>query len=121
MALDSETKNKIVYYLGYPGKVLIPTSTHYNSIVNDRLLNLNSFIEDQVDDILAEVLVARTNLNNAPNSFKVKQVGDIHFNVDDGKSLASSEYRRLLKELSRLLDIPLRGSGNNVNICLWVF
>jgi hypothetical protein len=118
MALDAETKSNIIYYLGLPAKTLIESSTHYNSIIADRLNNLDANTEDIVESLLDEISTARTALKGAPNSFKVKQVGDIVFNTDSGKDLASSEYKRLRKELSDLLDIPLKSSSNMVGICL---
>ncbi len=117
MALSDEDKFRVVNHLGYSGKVLIEGSTHYNSIVNSRLNNLNAYIEDEVDSLLTQIDAAKVKLNSSPDSFKVKQVGDIHFNVQGGQSLISKEYKRLLTNLSNLLDIPSRiRSGLNVNV-----
>jgi len=119
MSLTDETKHKVVFYLGYPGTVLIETATNYNSIIVDRLNNLNSYIEDQVDVTITKLEVARAALEGSPTSFKLKQVGEIHFNTEGGLSLAKSEYRRLMKELASLLDIPSQiGCGVNFGVCV---
>ena len=107
MALADEDKQKIVFLLGYPGKVLIVGSTHFHSIVTKRLENLNSFIEDQVDDLLTSIDATRTKLEESKSKGNVRRIGDIELDTNLSVSVINQEYRRLLKELSRLLDIPL--------------
>lgn len=107
MALDQETKSKIVYHLGYAGKVLLPNSTHYNKIVNDRMENLDSFIEEEVESLLAQIANARTNYSATQTKGNVTRIGDIELDPSYTRSNARAEYKRLLKELSCLLDLSI--------------
>ena len=116
MALDQTTKSKIVFFLGYPGKVLIASSTHYNKIVNDRMENLDAFIEAQVATLITDIETTRAKLVTTQNKGNVKQVGDIVFDTDRSRSMVTKEYQRYLKELSCLLDLPIVCKRNSANI-----
>ena len=116
MALDQETKHKIVFFLGYPGKALLTGSTHYNKILNDRMANLNTYIEDEVAAIILKIDATRAKLVTTQDKGNVKQVGDIVFDTDRSRSMVTKEYQRCLKELSCLLDIPMVCKGNSANI-----
>ncbi len=119
MALSNEDKFRVVYSLGYAGKVLVVGSREYNSIINDRLADLDAFTQDAVEELLTKIDTSKTKLNTSSDDFKVKQVGDIHFNIKTGSSLINKEYKRLLKELSALLDIPLMvKTGTNFSVVL---
>ncbi len=118
MALSLEIKNEILFLLGYPAKTIIDGSNLYNSIVADRLTDLDTFTEDRVESMLKDINAVRTNLTALKDQGKLKQVGDIVFNTENNDRTVKSEYKRLLKELARYLDIPLRGSSNMVSVCL---
>lgn len=119
MALSQETKHKIVFFLGYPGKVLIPGTTHFNKIVSNRMDNLNPFIEDQVEKLLEKIEESRTNLESTQKKGNVKSIGDIHLDTSRTRSMVQAEYKRCLKELSCLLDIPMvcKGMSANIHVC----
>ncbi len=104
--LSLETKNSVVYYLGYPGKVLVPGSTHYQSIVNSRMNNLDTYTMDRVETLLEEIAATRTKLSATQSKGNVKKIGDIELDTARGSSFVKNEYRRLLNELSSILDIP---------------
>lgn len=119
MALSLEDKHRIIYHLGLPGKTLLQDSTHYNSVVVSRLTNLDIYIEDKVCEILDELDTARTSLQGSASKGNVKRIGDIELDTDKTRDLAMSEYQRLVKELSVLLDInTTKRSGPNFNVCL---
>jgi hypothetical protein len=118
MAFSLETKHDILFLLGYPAKTIIEGSTHYNSVVADRLEDVDSFTQDRVESLLKEINGVRTKLTALQDQGKLKQVGDIVFNVESNDRTVKSEYRRLLKELASYLDLKLRGSSNMVSVCL---
>ena len=68
--------------------------------------NLIDEIEDQVVSLLEQIEETRSSLLNTKKKGNVKRVGDIEFDTTRGSSFIKSEYRRLLCELSHLLDIP---------------
>ncbi len=119
MSLSSETKHQILFFLGYPGKILIEDSTHFNRIVSNRLENLNIYIENQIEDLLAKIVVNRQNLVNTQVKGNVKSIGDIHLDTTRSRSMVDKEYKRCLKELSCLLDIDIvcKSNGSSINVC----
>ena len=118
MALSSGDKQKIVFLLGHAGKILISTSTHFSKIIADRMENLNIDIEDQVETLLVLIDTARTKLTSTSSSGNVKKIDGIELDTSRTKSLIVNDYKRLLRELSCLLDIPLisKIGGNTFNI-----
>jgi len=116
MALVLEQKNEILFLLGYPAKTIIKGSNLYNSIVADRLVDIDSFTQDRIESLLLELNQIRTKLSALQDQGKLKQVGDIVFNVDNNDRTVKSEYKRVLKELSRYLDIPLRGFSTMIGV-----
>jgi hypothetical protein len=113
MALTDENKFRILKNLCYPSTTLDETSTNYNSIVNDRLNGLSSYAEEEVETLLGKIEVLDGKLESSPDSFKVKQVGEIHFNVNGGSALYRKELLRKRKQLATLLDIPNRCKGGS--------
>lgn len=119
MALTDDQKQDVVFYLGYPGTVLIPTSTNYSKIVADRLDNLNARIESQVTALLTEIAAVRTKFGASTTRMLVKKVGDIELNSDNEHLLLNKEYKRLLRNLAALLDLSVQGGGGiNIGLCL---
>jgi len=110
MALTTEQKAKSLLYLGHPVKTLDEESTHYNKILVDRFNNLSSTAESIVGALLTEIEAVRTKFGASTGRALVKRVGDIELNTDEHSSL-NREYKRLLNDLSKYLDIPLKGGG----------
>lgn len=118
MALSLEQKNEILFLLCYPAKTIIADSNLYNSIIADRLEDLDVYTQDRVESMLDEINSVRTKLTELQSQGKLKRVGDIEFNVDSNDRTVKSEYKRLLKELACYLDIPWKGSSRMINVCL---
>ena len=108
MALSDDDKYRVIFALCHNGKILIPTSTHYNSIVADRLENLNTQIETQVLSLLTSIESLKTALTTGYGKDNVKRIGDIELDTTMSRSSKTKELSRLLDELSKLLDIPNR-------------
>lgn len=118
MALSDSKKMKIVTLLGWPGKTLVASSTHYNSLVYDRLNNLTPEIETLVKSKLTEIDSVDTKLSSALGKAGLRRIGDIEF-YGEGQSFVDlkSEKKRLLRDLSEMLDIALvKRGGVNVGI-----
>lgn len=110
MAFTTDDKYRIIFALCHSGKTLIETSTHYNSVLASRLDNLNINIETHALSLLDKIEAAKTSLESSPTKDNVKQIGDIHLDTTRSRELKNKELRRLLSELSSLLDIPNRCS-----------
>lgn len=121
MALSDQNKADVIWYLGYPGKVLEVGSTHYDPILVGRLNNLSAEIETQVTNLLERLEKLDIKFDKASGRFLVKKVGDIELNTDEF-SLLTKAYKRWLRQLSSLLDIPMAagtcGGGATVNLCV---
>lgn len=114
MALTSSQKMNCVFFLGWPAKTLIVDSTNYNSTVANRLTNLDADSEALVIGILTKLTNLQTKYDASSARMLVKKVGDIELNTDEHMGLGK-EFKRQLRDLSNLLDIPLMGKGG-VNI-----
>jgi hypothetical protein len=119
MALTDKQRFDVVYYLGWPGKTLIPESTHYNSIVASRLVNLNQYIEAQTVGLLVRIAKIQSQLDVARVRTSAMSVGDIKMNNMELEQLRM-EYMKWIKELSDLLDIKVEKRGSSRNIGLVV-
>lgn len=108
MAFSDEDKFRIMFALCHEGKILIEGSTSYSKIIADRLENLNSFIEDRALTLVESIETMKGKLETGSLKDNVKQIGDIHLDTDKNRSLKQKELKRLLDELSKLLDIPNR-------------
>lgn len=114
MALTDSQKHKVIYYLGWSGLTLVVGSTQYNTIVNNRLTDLNSHIELIVLGILERLESLDAKLAAAACRLSASEVQDIVLNPDEIRMLRS-ERKRLIRELSDHLDIPIEKSGG-VNV-----
>lgn len=117
MALSQEDKYRVIFALCHTGKILEPNSTHFNSVINDRLNNLNAFIESQVLSLLTKIEASKLALNSTGKD-NVKRIGDIELDTELGRPLKIRELNRLLSELSNLLDIPNRCKSGGGMRCL---
>lgn len=118
MAFSLEQKNEIVFLLGYPAKTVIEGSNLYNSFIDDRLSDVDTFTQDRVESLLGEISGVRTKLTELQSQGKLRRVGDIEFNVDSNDRTVKSEYRRLIKELGCYLDIKPKMGGKMIGVCL---
>lgn len=121
MALSTVEKTQVIYLLGYPGKVLVEGSTHYDPTIARRLNDLTPEIEDIARACIADVETVKSRLLASQGRMLVKKVGDIELNTDENMNL-KGEYRRLLEQLATLLDIPNRVKGGGgvgiVGLCV---
>ncbi len=115
MALTSREQQKILRFLGWAGLTVVPDSTHFNSVVNDRLGNnvskpLTVDIEREVRDILERLINIDTCLDEAKCRLTASQVDKITLNKNEISELRK-ERKRWIRELSDILDIPIMRSG----------
>lgn len=104
MALTQKEKYQVIFELGYPGKVLIEDSTHYDRVTARRLENLPPELEELVREVLLNLITVRSKLTASQGRALVKRVGDIELNPEEG-TILSGEFRRLLAQLASLLDL----------------
>lgn len=117
MALSSKQKHKVVFYLGWSGLTLVSGSTQYNSVVNDRLgVTLNTDIENLVKGLLERLEMLDEALDSAICRLAASKVDNIDMNPREIEQL-KKERKRLIRELSDHLDIPIDKSGGmNVSV-----
>ena len=108
----------MVRLLGWPGKILLTGSTHYNNIIAARLINLDSYIESEVHVLVERVGKLDEKLDDALCRVSTKRVDDIELNTDE-MPILRAERRRIIRELSELLDIPMmNGNGMMGQVCV---
>lgn len=115
MALTSAQQNKIVYLLGYGGKILQVGSVIYNKTLADRLSTLPADTEALVISLLATITAIETKISDAPCRLSAMQVGDIKLNNTELEALRR-EKKRIAKEIAVHLDIPWMGSYGSVGV-----
>lgn len=114
MALSDSQKHDVIRLLGYPGKTLVESSTHYNTTITGRLINLNTEIEADVAALLKRVQGLDAKLDKALGRASATKVGDIELNPRE-MELLRGERQKVLRELSALLDIPIVSTPSGVN------
>lgn len=114
MALSDKDKHRVIFYLGWSGLTIVTGSTQYNSVVNDRLTGLNQYIENTVKGLLTRLETLDTRLDEAACRLSASEVDGIVLNEEEIYKLRS-ERKRLIRELSDHLDIPIEKSGG-VNV-----
>jgi uncharacterized small protein (DUF1192 family) len=119
MALSEELKYKVIFALCHTGKILDPSSMHFNSLVRDRLELSNQYIEERVEFLLSEIERTEEILRKSPSKANLKRIGDIELDNSGGIPLIQNEMRRLKNELSQLLDIPNACKGGS-SVCVVV-
>lgn len=114
MALSDKDKHRVIFYLGWSGLTLVAGSSQFNSVVNDRVSVVNVQIENLTKGILARLEKLDTALEAAQCRLSASEVDGIVLNEDEIYKLRS-ERKRLIRELSDHLDIPIEKSGG-VNV-----
>lgn len=119
MSLDSQQQADVLFYLGWPGTTNLVGNTNYNKIVVDRMTQTTPEVDARVTSLLAEIESVRTKLTGSTGRALVKRVGDIELNTGEAM-LLKSDYKRLLRDLSSLLDIEMLRMGSGICIGLVV-
>jgi len=114
MALTSQQQYDVVILLGHPGKTLLYSSTHYNSIISARVNNLVPEIESHIIELVRRVKCIDERLEMSLGRMSTLEVQDIKLDPAEQTRLRK-ERRILLAELSDLTDIEIAKSGG-VNI-----
>lgn len=115
MVLSATEQANVIFYLGWPGKTLVTGSTHYDSTIANRLINLDVDTESNARSLLTQIGDVRTKYTASTSRMLVRKVGDIELNSGEHEALGK-EYRRLLLDLAYLLDIPLLSKGRNLSV-----
>jgi hypothetical protein len=121
MAFTDKEQQRVLKYLGWAGLTVVADSTHYNSVVNDRLGNnvlkpLTLDIEKEVRAILTRLIAIDTSLDEAICRLSAKQVDSVTTNPRELGQLRS-ERRKWSKEMSEILDIPMmKSSGATIKV-----
>lgn len=110
----------VVFFLGLPAKIIVSDSTHYNRIVENRFKNVDQSTVDRVDELITLIKETRTKLDNTRDDANVSQVGEIGIDPNLADHYILKQYKRYIRELSVVLDIPIRsmaiGGGIKVTI-----
>lgn len=106
MTLSTQEQHDSVFYLGYPAKILIPTSTHFQKTLSDRFLNLIPEAEARVRKLLRLIKKVDDQLEEALCRMTTNKVEDITINQNE-KNQLRMERKKYIKELSHTLDIPI--------------
>jgi hypothetical protein len=115
--LTATEQQKIIWFLGWPAKTIIPGSTHYDQTIVTRMAALDPDTESVTRSLLLQLDNVRAQYTASTSRMKATKVGDIEINSKE-HDLLGKEYRRLLKELAVLLDIPMLNNGNGRNVCV---
>lgn len=114
MALSDAQKNRILRLLCYPHGTLVTTSLDYSKIISDRLSNLSSAAQVEVEELMEWIERTDEQLKNAINSAGVKRIDDIEFfGASEGTKSDElrKQKRRYVSDLSSILGIPSQCSG----------
>ena len=115
MALTATEKTKILKYLGWALKTIDATSTHFNSIVNSRLINLTNEALVLIRGLLKQIESIDEAMQAALCRMSTQQVGDIKINQNE-MDMLKKEYMKRIRELSDMLDINIERTGASLNI-----
>jgi hypothetical protein len=107
MAFTDDQKYSIIFALCHEGKILSPNSTSYSKIFADRLENLPAQVEARALELVTSIEELKTALSSYQKD-NVKRIGDIELDTKMSRSNKQKELKRLLEELSQLLDISNR-------------
>ena len=116
MALSSKEKHEIIFHLGWSAQTLIEGSTQFNSVVNDRVSFNNTDLERIARNLLKCINQVDEQLKDAQCRVSTSKVDNVTMNPEEIKWLRS-EKKRLVRELSDHLDIPIQKSSSaNVSV-----
>ena len=118
MALSDSEKADVIFFLGWPGLTIVADSTHFNSVVNDRLnvTDTNAEISRIASGILIRLTKCDTQLDSAKCRLAASKVDNLTLNEEEIAKI-KNERRRFVRELSDHLDIPImKSSSNQVSI-----
>jgi len=118
MALSDVQKDCIVFYLGYPARILYPGSTSYSRIFADRLDNFNIESEKRVKALLMKIESLDKKLEAAQCRVSTLEVDGIKFNAEGEIRSLKRERTRCIQELARFIDIPKIGGMNMGDVCV---
>ena len=107
-ALTPDIQERVIFYLGYPSKILRDNSTHFNRILNNRMTNLSDFGVQRVKELVDKIEDARTKLDQTPEDAHVSSIDEISLDTSMAVTNIQKQYTRYVKELSSFLDIPIR-------------
>ena len=114
---SDQERYDMIFYLGWPAKVLLSGSTHYQKTLNDRFLNLSEEAETIARRILKKLKKLDEKLEEAQCRFATSKVGgganSIELNENE-RELLLKERKRCIRELSQTLDIPVNSMGGSV-------
>jgi len=112
--LSPQEQHAVVRVLGWTGKVIQENSTAYNSQVYDRVSNITTEMEDEARTLLERIAKLDAKLETALCRVSVKEVDGIKLNSEMELMQLRKERKRLIMELSDLLDIPYVGSSSGM-------
>lgn len=116
MAFSTQQQQDIIFLLGWPGKTLLVDSTHYNSVIASRLVNLIPEIESQAVGLVVRIQHIDRILNQALNRMSTLEITDIKLDPNEAARLRR-ERRTIINELADLLDIDvMKSSGANISV-----
>ena len=115
MALSAQEKAKVVFYLGWSGLTIVTGSTQFNSVVNDRLNDSSDDgpIESRTRELLERLEGYDECLDEAKCRLSASKVQDITMNKDEIAQILK-ERKRVIRELSDHLDIPIVKSNSSM-------
>lgn len=120
---SEEEKAEIIRLLGWPGNTINPSSLSYNNMITSRFLVVTEYAIDQALKLVERIEALDEKLETAISQSGVKRIDDIEFfGGSDGPTRMDElrkERKRLVRELSQLLDIQIFGGGGSMgNVCL---
>ena len=106
MALTEAQKNKALEYLGFPLKVLDPTSEFYSPIIISRLTNLATDSETIIADIIAKLDDVYVKIVDSQTRMLALGVSDIKLHPEEFKLLQRARAF-WVRKLSQTTSLPV--------------
>jgi len=110
MSLSQREKSKVIFYLGWSGLTIVEGSTHFNSVVNDRISVDNDEICRIAKIMIGKLEKCDEQLDAAKCRLAASSVDGVKMNQHEISQL-KKERLRCIRELSDHLDIPITKSG----------
>ena len=112
--LTQDQMADVVFYLGLPGKVINPDSTHFNGVLTDRMKNLLQPTIDRIVELLGLIKETRAKLDATRDDGNISGVGEIQLDPRLTDKYIQKQHSRYLNELAHLLDLPRANMGGVV-------